>query len=265
MDDPDHHPHTFDPWTQPLTLYLQDGTNFTVGMEDLNYYRLYGCRLAINYGTQIGASMLLLLILLLLTRAEKRRSWIFLVNAFCLTANTIRCILLCLFLTGSMWHPYSQLSGDWSRVTKSDLAISVASNTMTLLVTILIMASLSLQVWVVCVTTAPFQRYMIMTITSAMACIAIGYKATAVIYNIKQALIFESIEPYQDYVVVSYITQAASIVLFSCVFTYKLGYAIIQRRRLNMPQFGPMQVVFIMGCQTMLIPGKFSSFHNLES
>ncbi|OAL48990.1 hypothetical protein IQ07DRAFT_569186 [Pyrenochaeta sp. DS3sAY3a] len=253
----------FDPWMQPITLYFQDGTNFTIGVEDLDNYRLYGCRLAINYGSQIGASVILLLVLLLLTRAEKRKSFIFLANAFCLTANTIRCILLCRFLTGSMWHPYSQFAGDWSRVTTSDLATSVASNTMTLLVTILIMVSLSLQVWVVCVTTAPFQRYMIMAVTSVMACIAIGYKATAVIYNIKQALLFEPIEPYKNYIGTSYVTQAASIILFSCVFTYKLGYAIIQRRRLNMPQFGPMQVVFIMGCQTMLIPAIFSllQFH----
>ncbi|KAF1849448.1 uncharacterized protein K460DRAFT_404672 [Cucurbitaria berberidis CBS 394.84] len=249
----------FDPWTQPVTLYYQDGTNFTVDMESLNYYRLYGSRLAINDATQIGASFLLLLVLLLLTRAEKRKSFIFLINALCLTANTIRCTLLCCFLTGSMWHPYTQLSGDWSRVTTSDLATVVAANALTLLVATLVMISLSLQVWVVCVTTMPLQRYIIMAITSSMACIALGYKAAVVIYNIKQALLFQSIEPYKELVSVSYVVQAVSIWLFSCVFTYKLGYAIIQRRRLKMPQFGPMQIVFIMGCQTMLIPAIFSS------
>ncbi|CAO2651924.1 Nn.00g002070.m01.CDS01 [Neocucurbitaria sp. VM-36] len=252
-------PPDFDPWTQPITLYYQDGTNFTIGMEALNYYRLYGSRLAINYGTQIGASFMLLLVLLLLTRAEKRKSFIFLINALCLTANTIRCILLSCFVTGNMWHLYSQLSGDWSRITTSDLATTVATNTMTLLVTSLIMISLCLQVWVVCVTTMPLQRYAIMAVTSSMACIALGYKAAVIIYNIKQALIFQTMEPYKELVSVSYVVQAVSIWLFSCVFTYKLGYAIIQRRRLNMPQFGPMQIVFIMGCQTMLIPAIFSS------
>lgn len=242
---------------QIVTLHSQDGTNFTVGMDTLNEFRFYGVRTAINWGTQIGASFILLLVLLLLTRAEKRRSFIFVVNALCLTTNTIRCILLSCYLTGNMWHPYAQASGDWSRVTTTDLATSAAANTMNLLVATLIYISLTLQVWVVCVTTIPIQRYIIMGVTSSMACIALGYKAAAQIYNIKQTLIYQTMEPYLGVMAISYVLQSVSIWLFSCVFTYKLGYAIIQRRRLKMPQFGPMQIVFIMGCQTMVIPGTF--------
>lgn len=246
----------FDPWAQPVTLYRQDGTNFTIGMDLFDAYRLHGARLAINYGTQIGASFMLLLVLLVISSAEKRKSFIFLINALCLTANTIRCTVFCTFVTGSLWNPYSQFSGDYSRVTKSDLATRVTADVLTLLVATLVMISLCLQVWVVCVTTMPLQRYAIMVVTSSMACIALGYKAAAVIYDIKQLLVFQTMDPYNDLLSVSYIVQAISIWLFSCVFTYKLGYAINQRRRLKMPGFGPMQIVFIMGCQTMLIPGE---------
>lgn len=246
----------FDPWVQPITLYYQDGSNFTIGFDELDHYRLYGVRLAINYGTQIGASFLLLLVLLLLTKAGRRKSFIFIINTLCLTTNIIRCILACCYLTGSMWHPYSQLSGDRSRVVTSDLATTAATSTMTLLVSTLIMVSLSIQVWVVCVTTVPMQRYVIMAITTTMACIALGYKAAFVIYNIKNVLKLETMEQHANLIAVSYALQAVSIWLFSCVFTYKLGHAIVQRRRLKMPQFGPMQIVFIMGCQTMIIPGK---------
>ncbi|KAH7386041.1 fungal pheromone mating factor STE2 GPCR-domain-containing protein [Pyrenochaeta sp. MPI-SDFR-AT-0127] len=264
MTDLDAFPE-FDPWTQSVALYYQDGSTFIISIDQLDHYRLYGIRLAINYGTQIGASVLLLLVLLLLTRPEKRRSFIFIINALCLISNAVRCILPCCYLTGSMWHPYSQLSGDWSRVTTGDIATTVATNAMTLLVTTLIMISLSIQVWVVCVTTMPLQRYVIMVITTSMACIALGYKATVVIYNIKHILAFETMDQHLRLVSISYVVQAVSIWLFSCVFTYKLGYAIIQRRRLKMPQFGPMQIVFIMGCQTMLVPAIFSSLQFLET
>ncbi|KAJ4376215.1 pheromone alpha factor receptor [Neocucurbitaria cava] len=250
----------FDPWAQSITLYKQDGTNFTIGVDTLDFYRLHGNRLAINYGTQVGASFMLLLVLLVISRAEKRKSFIFLINALCLTANTIRCTVFCTFVTSSLWNPYSQSSGDWSRISTSDLATRVAADVLTLLVATLVMISLCLQVWVVCVTTMPRQRYAIMAVTSSMACIALGYKAAAVIYDIKQLLVFQTMDPYKDLLSVSYIVQAISIWLFSCVFTYKLGYAINQRRRLKMRGFGPMHIVFIMGCQTMLIPAIFTSF-----
>lgn len=260
MDSSQTLPPDFDPWVQPITLYRQDGTNFTIGMDSVNILRLYGARLGINYGSQTGASFILLLVLLLLTKAEKRKSFVFIINTLCLCANTVRCVLFCCYLTGSLWHPYSQLSVDWSRVKHSDVATIVAANTMTLLVTTLIMISLSTQVWTVCVTTMPLPKYIIMAVTTTIAAIALGYKAAFMILLNKQALAFRDMQKYENVIAISYVLQSVSIWLFSCVFTYKLGYAIVQRHRLKMPQFGPMQIVFIMGFQTMIIPGKHPYF-----
>lgn len=250
-------PPEFDPWAQDFNISGPHGTNIMVNMGTLNAYRLYGARSTINYGTQVGASLVLLVVLLLLTGSKKRKSPIFLINAFSLLANTIRCLLYCCYFTGDFWDFYTQLTNDWSRVSTSDVTISVAASFLTLLVTIMVIASLSLQVWVACVTTEPLQRYITMTLTSIVGCVALGYKTTVIVYNIKQTINFESLEPYQGLAATASIMQAVAIWVYSCVFTYKLGYAIIRRRRLNMPQFGPMQIVFIMGCQTMLVPGKF--------
>jgi pheromone alpha factor receptor len=252
----------FDPWTQPISLLLEDGSTYNTSMQDIDNLRMYGAKVAITYGSQIGATLILLLVLMLLTRAEKRRSSIFLVNAFCLVTNAIRCILLSCYVTSSLFDPYSQITGDFSRVTKADMATTVAANVFTLIVTILILVSLSTQVWVVCITTPPCQRYIIMGTTTVVALVAIGYKAAFVILNIMQTLTFMNLEPYMYVVLHSYITQAVAIWYFSVIFTYKLGYAIIQRRKLNMPQFGPMQILFIMGCQTMLVPGTLTPLYD---
>jgi pheromone alpha factor receptor len=249
----------FDPWTQPIQLLLKDGSTYNTSMYEFDNLRIYGAKVAITYGSQTGATLILLLVLLLLTRAEKRKSSIFLVNAICLITNAIRCVLLSCYVTSSLFDPYSQITGDFSRVTKADMTTSVAANVFTLVVTVLILVSLSTQVWVVCITTPPFQRYIIMGTTTVVALVAIGYKAAFVILNIMQTLTYMNLNPYKYVVLHSYITQAVAIWYFSVVFTYKLGCAIIQRRKLNMPQFGPMQIVFIMGCQTMLVPGTFTS------
>jgi pheromone alpha factor receptor len=253
----------FDLFTQEFNLTFPDGSTHGISMQLIEDSRIFIARLATNYGAQTGATTVLLLVLLLLTRAGKRKSNIFLINAICLVANTIRCILFTCYTTSSILNPYAQLTGDWSRVTKSDLATTAAMNVFTLFVTILVMISLSMQVWVVCVTTAPVQRYIIMGATTIVALVAIGYKTAFVSLNIRDLLSFQATEAYVHIYQESYIAQAVAICFFSCVFTYKLGHAIYQRRKLNMPQFGPMQIVFIMGCQTMMIPGTFSPFHLL--
>jgi pheromone alpha factor receptor len=256
--DPMASPQEFDPFAQHFELTRSDGTAIELSVDQIDGMRVYLATLATTYGAQFGATFTLLLVLLLLTRAEKRKSSIFIINVSCLTANAIRCVLLSCYTTSTLMNPYLQLAGEFGHVTKRDLATTVTANIFTVIVMILVMISLSIQTWVVCVTTAPFQRYIIMGATTIVALVAAGYRAAFVILNVRETLNFEfasaNIRIYQD----TYIAQAAAIWFFSCIFTYKLGHAIHQRRKLKMPQFGPMQIVFIMGCQTMLIPGSFA-------
>lgn len=235
-------------------MYAPDGSLVYSDTEFLNSTRLYTARFGISYGAQIGASFTLLIVLLLLTRSKKRRSAIFILNALCLFLNIWRCIFTACFLTGGFMHPYDLMSGFYSATTK-DVALSVTSNVLSFLVTTLVMASLSLQVWVACVTTSNLQRFLIMGITTAMALVSVGIKFAFMVFsNIATVqLVNRGVDKVSAY---SWITQAVAVILYSCVFTWKLGYAIIQRRRLKMLQFGPMQIVFIMGCQTMTIPGR---------
>ncbi|EOA90478.1 uncharacterized protein SETTUDRAFT_102477 [Exserohilum turcica Et28A] len=256
-------PPDFDPWSQDLNFTVPDGQGGWVvvnsNMQVLDQYRYYGFRLAISYGAGFGASLMLFLILVLMTKSERRKSSIFILNAACVFANAIRCLLFSTWVTGEFYNPYTILSQDWSRISSGDFATHITINIFGMLVNALIYVSLSLQVWTVCVTTPSLQRSIIMGVTTSMALVSFGYRFAAVYYNTKLTLAYKDTSSIEGLVSISYMLQAVSIWLFSGVFTYKLGYAIIQRRRLNMPQFGPMQVVFIMGCQTMLIPAIFAS------
>lgn len=246
-------PAIFDPWHQNVTMYAPDGSILIVSMDQVNEYRLYSSRISISFGSQVGASFVLLLVLILLTRSEKRKSLIFILNALCLFVNTIRLIFASCYLTGNLMHPYNLLSGVYL-TTATDLAVSITSNILTFVVLALVMASLSLQVWVACVTTSMVQRVFIMGVTTAMALISLGFKFAFLVASTVATL--QLVDRGVDKLsACSWITQAVAILLYSCVFTWKLGYAIVQRRRLNMLQFGPMQIVFIMGCQTMFVPG----------
>lgn len=242
---------------QNITLYAPDGSLIQVDMESVNLYRLHTARVSISYGSQIGASVVLLLVLLLLTRSEKRKSSIFILNALCLVANSLRCIFSACFITGNLMHPYTQLTAI-PRATTTDLAVSIVAAILSFVVTTLVMVSLSLQIWVACVTTSKLQRIFIMGSTTTTALVSVGFRFAFTVASII-ATIHLTDRGIDKLSAGSYITQAAAILLYSCVFTWKLGCAVVQRRRLKMLQFGPMQIVFIMGCQTMVVPGML--FH----
>ncbi|KAG9193008.1 hypothetical protein G6011_03043 [Alternaria panax] len=185
-------PPNFDPWNQNFSLAVPDGQGgwiaATVNMTELNDYRIYGFRLAISYGTGFGVSIMLLAVLLLLTKAEKRKSLIFFLNAACLLTNTIRCLLFCTWVTGNFYDPYTVLAADRNRLTRGDFASFITINIFGIIVTALVFMSLSLQVWIVCVTTRPLQRSIIMGTTIVMACVALGFRLAAVYWNTKLTL-----------------------------------------------------------------------------
>lgn len=255
MSDPLPRPE--DVYTQQFVLYAPDGSQFTTSMDEIDWLRHFGVRVAINWATQIGASIILLLVLLLLTRREKRNSSIFIMNGLCLVLNTIRSILQCVYLTTPFFHPYAMVASDFSRVTPANRAVTIASNTMTLLLATSIMVSLSLQVWVVSITAKPLHKWIIMSVTSLTAAVAIGYRFAVTIISNKQTLKDEGMEQYNGLVNDMYITFAVAVWAYCAVFTFKLGHALLARKRLRMTQFGPMQIIFIMGCQTMVIPGQY--------
>ncbi|KAF3009781.1 Proteasome subunit beta type-5 [Curvularia kusanoi] len=261
---PPFDPATFDPWHQNITMYSPDGAPLSINMYEVDQYRLYVSRLGISFGSQLGATFVLLLVLLLLTRPEKRKSLIFILNSLCLLFNGVRLIFAACYLTGGLAHPYSIFTGVYLS-DPTDIAVSITSNTLSFVVLALVMASLSLQVWVACVTAGTLQRLLIMGITTAMALVSLGFKfAFVIVSNI--ALVQLRTSPGTDKLNgCSWITQAVAILLYSCVFTWKLGYAIVQRRRLNLRQFGPIQIVFIMGCQTMFVPAVVSALQFRES
>ncbi|KAI9793461.1 MAG: hypothetical protein M1833_000747 [Piccolia ochrophora] len=248
----------WDPFAQNFTLFLADQTPFNVSLADLNDFNLYNIRVCINWGSQLGASLLLLVVLLLLAKPERRRSPIFIINTFSLALNCVRCLLQCLYYTGAFNVTYTYFSGDYSRIATSDIAKSVTASVFYLLVLLCIQASFVLQTRVVCTTMAPLYQHCIAFVCGLAALLAVGFRFALTIVNSKSIVEGSDFFDWQWLASASLITITISICFFCVVFSGKLGVAIWQRRKLGLRQFGPMHIVFIMGCQTMIIPAIFA-------
>lgn len=248
----------FDPYTQNVTFRRTDGTPIDVAMDELDVFMQYNIRICINYASQFGASIVLFLMLLLLTRREKRRSSVFILNSLALLVNSLRLLCKVIHFTTGFEEVYAFFSYDYSDVPPSAYAISILSVVFETILVICIMVSLVIQVYVVCRTLRRRYRHPLLVLSILMALMPIGFRMAWMvennIYIMKAASMVDILWLESD----TNIVITASVCFFCAVFVAKLGYAIRQRHRLGIHDFGPTQMIFICGCQTMTIPALLS-------
>ncbi|KAL8942578.1 MAG: hypothetical protein Q9216_001560 [Gyalolechia sp. 2 TL-2023] len=249
---------SFDPFAQSFTLLMRDGTPFNVTIPDLDDFILYSVQISITYAAQLGASLVFLIVLLLLTKPDKRKSPVFILNTVALTLNFLRTLLHCLYYTGPFSEAYAYFGVDYSRVSGSDYASQVAITILTWFLLVCVELSLLLQVQVVCVTLRDGFKRLIFAFSAMIAGLALAFRLALCVENSKYILSLEPEVSLQWLASASNITTSISICWFCAVFVIKLGFALDQRRKLKVGNFRPMQIIFIMGCQTLIIPAIFS-------
>lgn len=246
-----------DLFAQPVTLFLPDGTPFIITLTDIEEYASYAIRICINYASQIGASFILLVVLLLLTKREKRQSPIFILNALCLALNFIRSILQCLYFTGGFNKPYAVFAGDYSRVPAVQYRISITAGVLILLLVTCIEISLILQVRAVCATLSSVKRTLATIVSAVVALLAIGFRFALTVINARSIAAAEDFGHWYWLPNATNIVMTISICFFCIIFVSKLAWALLERYKLGLKQFGPLQIILIMGCQTLIVPGMF--------
>ena len=247
----------FNPYQQSFILYDADGSPFNVTVPELDAFVFYNDQICITYGAEIGASIVLFIVLLLLTKRDKRTSIIFILNALALLLNIIRMVCASVYFTGPFIETYAYFSQDFSQVHAKDKAVTVVSSTFTALMLLCIETSLCLQARVVCITLRAIYRNVIFLISILIALVAVAFRFVLCIEN-NILIVQEAAETSLNWLAnATDIATTISICCFCAVFVTKLGFALYQRKKLGLVQFGPMQILFIMGCQTLVIPGSY--------
>ncbi|KAJ5815816.1 Fungal pheromone mating factor STE2 GPCR [Penicillium robsamsonii] len=248
----------FDPFTQNVTFRDVDGGTFNVSVKALDVFVMYNVRVCINYGCQFGASLALLVILLLLTQSDKRRSAVFIMNGLALFFNSGRLLFQLIHFSTAFEQVYPYVSGDYSSAPWTAYAVSIMAVVLTTLVIVCIEVSLVIQVRVVCSTLRRLYRHSLLLLSILVALVPIGFRSTWMIVNCNAIATLDYMSGIWWIESATNISVTVSICFFCVIFVTKLGFAIKQRRRLGVREFGPMKVIFVMGCQTMVVPAIFS-------
>ncbi|OJJ80076.1 alpha-factor pheromone receptor STE2 [Aspergillus glaucus CBS 516.65] len=249
--------NNFDPFEQNIIMHEADGTPFLVSVNSVDAWLQYCIRICINYGCQMGASAVLLIVLILLTRAEKRSSTAFWLNSLALVSNVARLLCQLIYFTGPLVRLYPIFAGDYSRVPRSAYADSIVGAAFSFLAVVFMEVSLVLQVQVVCVTLRNWYRQVLLAVSVLVAMIPIGFRFALLVINSMSIMDLEVISS-------TWLENATNVVVtvsicfFCTIFVVKLGFVIKLRKKLGVREYGPMNVIFVMGCQTMIIPALFS-------
>jgi pheromone alpha factor receptor len=198
---------------------------------------------------------MLTIVLLLLTDAKKLRRPIMLLNAVTLILFCIRSLAaLAVGLT-----PYYINIGEFflGAVAQYDVNVNAGGVVTVLIQPVLyatIMASLILQVRVV-FGPEPRVRFLVTIFLSAYAAVLTAFQITyavyVMIYLVKMLPVSE--EPAWLYPLTK-ILLLVFLGISSLIFLYKLAMTIRMRRRLGLTRFGPLQILFIMSVQCLVIP-----------
>nr|POF11614.1 pheromone alpha factor receptor [Quercus suber] len=254
---------TFDGFRQNFVLLLPDGkTQFIANLEDFNLLQASQLNQGIIYGAQIGITALLLVIMLMMTKPDKRRSLVFVLNSLALLIILVRTIMAACLLGGPFfnfyifelgWYPHAKTISHYIR-------ISVATESLGVLVNCSIFASLMLQVHVICCTLTRTKHKIVMGFCGLVILMVCSIRLTLAVMNSKWSIVglrtttMAQWDTIQRMASASNIATVTCIATFSAIFNTKLVMAMMIRRKLKIQQYGPMQIIFVMGLQTMFVP-----------
>ncbi|KAI5302215.1 serine/threonine-protein kinase bud32 [Ascosphaera pollenicola] len=227
----------------------------TVG--DLGFFFRQQSLYEVMYGVQLGATFIVFLMVVFLTRRSQRKTWVFRFNALALFVNVARLISLILPNFTGLADPYSNASNDLQLTIPSVVAILLMELWTCCLLVCFCYASLFLQARSLSNTMWGWKRTCFICMNWFVAIVP---PAVRFIVSIP-----ETIDIVRDTHKTPSWLDPFTMGLFAfgtsyhaMLFVVKLGYAIWARRKLGLKQFKPTQIVFIMFCQTMVLPALFA-------
>lgn len=257
---PDNGP--FDPYNQNIIITMPDGqTQFAANINTIFTLQNIATQQVAIFGVQVGISVVLMVILALMTQAEKRRSLVFILNLTALLFIFIRGVVQCVQVSGPLYNYYNW-AADYYVNTSVALQESVALEVFTFIIVMAIELSLMLQVRIVCCTLSAIWRRILDYTSVFIVFTSLAIRFVALVFNVIWNILATSSTTDAQRAMITKMSNVstgmlmATIFLFSLAFISKLFYAIRQRRKMGMKGFGAVQIIFIMGCQTLIIPGK---------
>jgi len=254
----------FDPFDQ--TIILRTGPNGTIEVPvsagRITFLYRSAINSSINFGSQIGATLIMLLVLLVMTPRSRFRRAPTMIAIAALVVNFIRVVLLSLFYPSIWLDFYILFSGDVGSVPQSEFNVSITATALLIPTDILMLSSLILQAWSMFNLwpsaykwgAGIFSLLLVLTTIALNFCLVI-FQAHFALYGWFPPRIVK--ELYAGFI-------TGTIAWFCFIFIIRLVIHMWTNRSIlpSMKGLRPMDILVITNGVLMLIPGR-SSIHLL--
>lgn len=235
-----------------------DGNPVPLSLAAINSFYQSVFRQDAVAGFMVGATAMLMILLVLLTNREKARRPIFILNFLALFFLFFRSIVYLVMYCSSYEGIGQIFLGALAQYPRSTFAPQVIQAILTPFIYLTMLFSLVLQVRVV-FAAEPRSQEIITVIGSIAALFLFGLGWHQVSILIRAIILLEFVETNW-----TYDCLRIGIMVFvgvSCLlFLLKLAVAIRRRKRMGFKRFGPLQVLFIIFAQCLVIPRNLLSF-----
>lgn len=209
----------------------------------------------ISGASQIGATLIMLIVVLLLTPHARRRNFIYAANLLTLVCNLVRVTTYALYFTAGLATPRGLLMGtrvDAGTGAYVNSTLSCAFNAVTVC---LIEASLFWQSYKV-ISPAVEHRNRVIIISASVVAASTPLITSAILLGTTLNALWNGKANNVRFQIAETFAFAISICYFSLMFVVKLFSVIRFRRKIGNTKFGAMQVICLMFCQSMIVPGQ---------
>ncbi|KAK3291555.1 fungal pheromone mating factor STE2 GPCR-domain-containing protein [Chaetomium fimeti] len=257
----------FDPLNQTSFLLYGDGST-PVPFNTFNVTQIYlqATSLSILYGTQIGACFMTLVVVLGMTPRARFRRLPTLVSVAALALNTARMVLLAVFFVTSWVDLYVIVAQDATVVPRSDFYLSAAATVLSVPVTVLILAALSIQAWSMLRLWGPLYKLPAAALSLVLVLLTVAFNMMTTVIQTR-AILYADISQIADWVRQTYLGLiTASICWFCFLFNIRLVMHMWTNRSIlpSLKGLKAMDVLVITNGILMFVPVIFAALEFVQ-
>lgn len=248
----------FNPSTQNITILAPDGiTPIQIPLAAVDAWYDESVSITMNFGAQLGLSILMLLTLLALTPSNKYRRPTTALQFVALLVSIVRSTLEFIYMREPYNHLYVYFTSDTSHIDWKLAITSVVANTLSFVIVILIEIMLMVQAWTMVAFWHKYVKYSIFGLSLIITLLTITSRFAITIVQNKSILNYKPAYWFYWAYEWALVMNAISIFWFCAVFNAKLIYHIVSNRGIlpSRTLLNPMEVLIMANGLLMIFPG----------
>lgn len=250
---------TFNPSTQDVTIFITPSSPpIQIPIPVIDQFNDETVNIVLNYGTQLGAAIMMLFVMLFTTPLSKALRTAHLLHLLGLLVCIVRTVLLALYFESPFAHFYAVWSNDYSNVPAWTYRESVAGTVFSMLLVAVNDVALFNQAWTMVSLWPTRTKYVLCAISLLVSLLSVAARTAFTVIQCKAIYDLSPALQFAWLVHAMVILNIITTVWFCALFNSKIIIHLITNRGVlpSRRAMSPMEVLVVTNGALMIIPGN---------